>query len=492
MANELSYMAPAMQQLNQNLTGIAGLQLQQQRLSQEAEHQRNQEVTSQSYLKMNQETHTENINKLKSENMARQKEEERLNRGWDPTTEPLIQMMDSKGKQETFDRLKANGLINPETMTGDQRGRTEAIKMLESDTKLYDSVFGNISKRQRAGISELIGQKAELESKGNADPKKVALLDSQIKAAREQWEVLDGKVREGAKRVAIKQSITQLQSTPSKVEGLSQWDYLTKKYPGVVMLANSAFESGDDAGFSKELIAIDKLENTTKEPTYEMKTIYGPAGGTKEVSVQKGSVYTPPPGWSLKTPDKPEKSIKPNNVTLVNPQTKERTTIDKNSDEYGNLRDSGWDLYKEPRPLPANEIQGLKTLDNLYDISGSLKGIGTKYAGPIVGRARLLSAKVFDDPEFVKTKSELGKLMPIIYALSGKQINEWEKKWLKEDIIPNLTSPGGNFEATLDSFKTWIDSKRKDLRSGYEESGYRIPSESTSATKPTKKPLSAY
>jgi len=132
-----------------------------------------------------------------------------------------------------------------------------------------------------------------------------------------------------------------------------------------------------------------------------------------------------------------------------------------------------------PKPplktIPTEQVKGLKAFDDLAILAKSLKGIGTKYAGPVKGRMKLYSSKFFADPEFIKAKTNLAKLMPVVYALSGKQINEWEMEWLKNDILPNLTSPGENFEATLDQFIDWVNTKSSSLKEGYKQAGYNLP-----------------
>lgn len=45
-------------------------------------------------------------------------------------------------------------------------------------------------------------------------------------------------------------------------------------------------------------------QTTTTKPQYDMQTVYGPNGLTERVSIQKGSKYTPPKGWSLDEPSK--------------------------------------------------------------------------------------------------------------------------------------------------------------------------------------------
>lgn len=49
------------------------------------------------------------------------------------------------------------------------------------------------------------------------------------------------------------------------------------------------------------------VEKEEDKPTYEHHTIYGPGGATRRISYKKGQDYTPPAGWSLSKPAKPEK-----------------------------------------------------------------------------------------------------------------------------------------------------------------------------------------
>jgi hypothetical protein len=45
-----------------------------------------------------------------------------------------------------------------------------------------------------------------------------------------------------------------------------------------------------------------------KEPTYEMRTIYGPGGKTKVIPIEKGKIVEPPPGWSFRPPEKTDRT----------------------------------------------------------------------------------------------------------------------------------------------------------------------------------------
>ncbi len=61
-------------------------------------------------------------------------------------------------------------------------------------------------------------------------------------------------------------------------------------------------------GDPKETLRLLREQKPGKEQQFEMKTIYGPKGETKEVSIKKGADYTPPSGWSLKVPKEAKES----------------------------------------------------------------------------------------------------------------------------------------------------------------------------------------
>lgn len=93
-------------------------------------------------------------------------------------------------------------------------------------------------------------------------------------------------------------------------------------------------------------------------------------------------------------------------------------------------------------------------------------------SGPITGRLRNVYAKLFDDPEFVKLRTELKQMMTVVYGLSGKQLNQWELSWLSDDILPDLKMPTGNLMARLGAFEDWIQTNRITDAATALEAGY--------------------
>jgi hypothetical protein len=133
-------------------------------------------------------------------------------------------------------------------------------------------------------------------------------------------------------------------------------------------------------------------------------------------------------------------------------------------------------LPKQQRLLPADEIKGLKTFDELANIASDIKkSYKPEFVGPVSGNVQRLKSLVFNNPEFVQFQSKIEKLMPVIYALSGKQINQWEMEWLRNYVIPNITRPSQNFLTILSEFENWTATKKEMLQKGYAESGYYVP-----------------
>jgi hypothetical protein len=125
--------------------------------------------------------------------------------------------------------------------------------------------------------------------------------------------------------------------------------------------------------------------------------------------------------------------------------------------------------------MTNDQIKGLVGFRDLQNIAGELMGAGRKFGGPITGRVRKITSQFIDDPEFVAIRNRAGQLRPIIYALSGKQINPSEQEWLEKEILPNLTQPGANFDATLKTFINWVQRKRISEATALKASGYIVP-----------------
>ena len=125
----------------------------------------------------------------------------------------------------------------------------------------------------------------------------------------------------------------------------------------------------------------------------------------------------------------------------------------------------------KPKP-PTAEVAGRMTaLKNVADSSTEINDIiNTQLAaegltlddmtGPVKGRYRQFMSKWFDDPEFEKFKTSLSKLIPVVYGLTGKQLNQWELTWLQTEILPEITQPTANFLERFKDFNDWVKTRR--------------------------------
>jgi hypothetical protein len=137
--------------------------------------------------------------------------------------------------------------------------------------------------------------------------------------------------------------------------------------------------------------------------------------------------------------------------------------------------EGGGPVKTGPQKLPVTEQEKLVGFSQLNDTANWIeKNFDQNYVGPLTGRVREGTSKVFNDPKFVEFKSKLGQLRTIVYSLSGKQINETELKWLDERILPELTSPSKNFNATLKVFKDWLKTKNDMLVKAYKAQNYEV------------------
>ena len=176
---------------------------------------------------------------------------------------------------------------------------------------------------------------------------------------------------------------------------------------------------------------------------------------------------------------------------VFNPKTKEFTTGKFPEGAEGGLG---------PKIEPTMTYEATKEMGDWQDLNKlaiEIKGLvekSSKLSGPITGRVRGNISKLVADPEWVRVMTKIGKLRPVIYALSGKQINEAEQKWLSDEILPNLTKPTENFMVLLNDFIDWTQTKYNSRLGAYTSAGYRTdkfkPIEKL--TKPTPTPKTDY
>jgi len=140
-------------------------------------------------------------------------------------------------------------------------------------------------------------------------------------------------------------------------------------------------------------------------------------------------------------------------------------------DPYGNkwMPIQGADVKWKVAPTESRNMD-VALSDNLNTISEieSIVNRGS-ITGPVTGRARQFGARYFSDPEAQTLSSRVAQLRTLIYGLSGKQINESEQEWLKNDILPSLENPSSTFEVKMNELKGWLTRRRGQLRDQFKE-----------------------
>jgi hypothetical protein len=115
-----------------------------------------------------------------------------------------------------------------------------------------------------------------------------------------------------------------------------------------------------------------------------------------------------------------------------------------------------------------------------------------KWMGPVAGRARSIASDFQADPDWVKFKNTNGQLLTLVYALSGKQTNPQEKKWLDEDILPQLKSPGPNYKSTLNVLNKWLERNYNIDVQSYKSSGHIVGTAGDAGKVQSRPPLSTF
>jgi len=115
-----------------------------------------------------------------------------------------------------------------------------------------------------------------------------------------------------------------------------------------------------------------------------------------------------------------------------------------------------------------------------------------KWMGPVSGRARSFASDFREDPKWVEFKNTNGQLLTLVYALSGKQTNPQEKKWLDEDILPQLKSPGPNYKTTLKTLDKWLQRNYQIDLESFRSSGHIVGTAGEAGKVQSRPPLSAF
>jgi len=121
------------------------------------------------------------------------------------------------------------------------------------------------------------------------------------------------------------------------------------------------------------------------------------------------------------------------------------------------------------QPTPSQIRLAASQLQNVRQSAQKIKDIvgRANVTGPVTGRARKLGSRFFSDKDAQTLVSTIGQLRPIIYGLSGKQINEAEQEWLTNEILPSLSQPDENFDVTLEIFNNWVDQTLGNMKSQF-------------------------
>lgn len=132
---------------------------------------------------------------------------------------------------------------------------------------------------------------------------------------------------------------------------------------------------------------------------------------------------------------------------------------------------------KRYQPTPSQIRLAASQLTNVGQSAKKLKEIvgRASVTGPVTGRARKLGARFFSDKDAQELVSTIGQLRPIIYGLSGKQINEAEQEWLDNEILPKLSQPDENFDVTLDIFSNWVNQTLGNMKSQFPSLQIDVP-----------------
>jgi hypothetical protein len=143
--------------------------------------------------------------------------------------------------------------------------------------------------------------------------------------------------------------------------------------------------------------------------------------------------------------------------------------------------------------LSSEQQKAISDLGDIERIATEVeKEFDPNFVGPVVGRARGISSKFVSDPKFTSFKNKASQLRAVVYGLSGKQINEAELKWLKEDILPALSQPSANYKATLKVLKEWVAKKKTATAKAFSEQGYIVGGQQEVVPPNGRKPLSSF
>jgi len=254
----------------------------------------------------------------------REKEEARLNTGWEPAIDPIINKLPETDRHDWLDRISKMKI--PFT----QRGREQFKELMASDTKLFSDYSKSAYNKT---MSDYQAIETEYTAALQKDPKKAAEIKPRYDAAAQAVHQQRGMIDQGFKMVGMAEAWGKLSEE-------------VKQDPAVAAAFEMGLRTGDDTQFNKVLLERMKLEKTgaTQKGLDERaravqegldrraaeanrtriqaaniaagKVSGGETGvnvtiynvkeptKTKKVFVKKGEDYEPPEGWTLNKPGK--------------------------------------------------------------------------------------------------------------------------------------------------------------------------------------------
>ena len=131
---------------------------------------------------------------------------------------------------------------------------------------------------------------------------------------------------------------------------------------------------------------------------------------------------------------------------------------------------------KKPQP-PAEAQTQIRQLNaisrRVKRISKAIKPEHTGYWDALVSKGKIIAGTA--PKELVQLDQNLNTLIDMVYALSGKQVNEEERKQIKKRF-PRLWQPDANAEALLDGFMTMLADYADLTNEQWKALGYRSAS----------------
>uniref|UniRef100_A0A6M3L658 Uncharacterized protein n=1 Tax=viral metagenome TaxID=1070528 RepID=A0A6M3L658_9ZZZZ len=315
-----------------------------------------------------------------------EKKEEFLNRGWNPSLEPIYTMMNKEQQEKWMGRLKGSGFVNAQTGSGTQRDRINFTSVLESDKKMFQEFAEDLKMNLQVQATQLQTELSDATAKGNE--KKIQELSGKLKGVKTQWETLAGKADWGLKQIDINQALKPFmtQPAPQGSNAPSMLDYLVAKYPNFQIALSIAQQTGDIGKLQETINKVVEIENRNVQ--------FAPAGSQPYIGGEPVGEPIPPKPTS--------KIIKEQEVDPKTGNTYEQTY---NVDEQGNKTPMGMPrvVKQAKEEKPEYTTKQARYRISQIDLSiARIKQSGTIDVGTAIKNPLLAGLVDTKDPEAVK------------------------------------------------------------------------------------------